>query len=484
MKSGINIKFVIHHLGAILILEAAFMLLDDFISFFYDKKHLLQLFDTTLITLVVGILLFYTTRKLEKLYTDRETFLIVTGGWIIISLFGTLPYLFTGYISSFTDAFFETMSGFTTTGASILINIEGLSKGVLFWRSETHWIGGIGIIVIFITIFNFIKNNNVHQLFSSEFSNVTGQKLYPKVIQVTKMLLIIYVSFTVLETYLLMDGGMSFFDSVCHSFGTIATGGFSTKNNSIEGFSPYIQYVIMFFMLLSGANFNLYIALFSKRKNIFKDEELRLYLFFIFFIGFIITLILFFKMHYDFEYSFRTAFFQVISIITATGFTSTDYLQWPQYAWILLIFLMFIGASSSSTGGGIKVIRVLISLKYIKQLFKKASHPRMVSVIKYNGKPVDPQVVRRVLAFIVMYLLIVVGSAFLLMINDVSATTSFGSVLTCMGGVGPGLELTGPASNFYALPDFSKWVLSFDMLVGRLEIFSVFVLFVPGFWKN
>jgi trk system potassium uptake protein TrkH len=321
-------------------------------------------------------------------------------------------------------------------------------------------------------------------LFSSEFSNVTGQKLYPKVIQVTKMLLVIYVSFTVLETYLLMEGGMSFFDSVCHSFGTIATGGFSTKNNSIEGFSPYIQYVIMFFMMLSGANFNLYIALFSKRKNIFKDEELRLYLFFIFLIGSIITLILFFKMHYDLEYSFRTAFFQVISIITATGFTSTDYLQWPQYAWILLIFLMFIGASSSSTGGGIKVIRVLISLKYIKQLFKKASHPRMVSVIKYNGKPVHPQVVRRVLAFIVMYLLIAVGSAFLLMVNDVSATTSFGSVLTCMGGVGPGLELTGPASNFYGLPDFSKWVLSFDMLVGRLEIFSVFVLFVPGFWKN
>ena len=402
-----------------------------------------------------------------------------------MGLVGTIPYLLTHSIPSFTNAFFESFSGFTTTGSSILSDIEALPKSILFWRAETHWIGGMGIIVLVIAIMPFLKIHGLY-LFYSEASSIDNDKMSTRITKVARNLWFIYLGLTVSEILFLCLGGMSFFDSVCHAFATVATGGFSTKNDSIASFSPYIQYVITVFMLLSGINFAVHFLMLKKNfKKALKNEEMHLYLAIILITGTLLTYILY-KQHpdYNLEYAFRNAFFQVVSIITATGFATADYLQWPVFGIALIAFLMLIGASAGSTGGGIKVIRHLIAFRKIKFQFKKILFPNRVSVIHYNGRAMKEEFVRQIMTFIFTYLILLIASTLIMMLWTEDLPTSFGAVATSMAGIGPGFGSVGPVSNFLHLPAGAKYFLTFLMLVGRLEIYAVVVVFTRTFWRD
>lgn len=459
------------------------MLLATLISILYHESITLKFFLTFVATCSFGILLNVLTRKQRgEEPTRNESFLIVTLGWLILGLVGALPYLVTHAILGFVNAFFESISGFTTTGSSILADIESLPKSILFWRAETHWIGGMGIIVLVVAIMPFLKIHGV-SLFYSEISSVTNEKVSTKVKYAARNLWIIYVGLTFLEVVLLVLGRMPLFDSVCHSFATIATGGFSTQNDSIAGYSAYIQYVIILFMLLSGINFVLHIMLLKgKYKEVIKNEELRLYLLFIVGIGLTITFILYFHEDIGFEKAFRDSFFQVVSVITATGFASADYLQWPVQATLLIALLMLIGASSGSTGGGVKVVRHVILQKKIKSSFRELVRPNAINILHYNKRPLKPEFVSSVMTFIFIYYLIVLSGGMILMLTGLDAAAAFGASATCMGGIGPGFGSVGPVSNFLHLSDFAKYFLSFLMVVGRLEIYAVLIIFTRSFW--
>jgi len=443
------------------------------------------MFLTFLATAAFGILLNAATRKYRRVEPSiRESFVIVTFSWLTMGLVGTLPYITTASIPDFTNAFFESVSGFTTTGSSILSDIEALPKSILFWRAETHWIGGMGIIVLVVAIMPFLKMNGIY-LFYSEASSVDNEKMYTRMRYVARNLWFIYLGLTGIETLLLWAGGMTFFDSVCHSFATIATGGFSTKNDSLAGYSPYIQYVVTIFMLLSGINFTVHaLAIRGNFKNALKNEELRLYLKIIFVVGGLITALLVYQHHeISFEQNFRAAFFQVVSVLTATGFATADYLEWPVQAIGLIAILMLIGASSGSTGGGVKVIRHLIVFKRVKILYKEVYSPNVVRLVRYNGRVVHSDQVTRILAFVITYYAILILSTLIMMIWTSDFATSFGAVATSMAGIGPGFGSVGPASNFLHLPMGSKYFLAALMIIGRLEIYSVLILFTPTFWR-
>jgi trk system potassium uptake protein TrkH len=459
------------------------MLFAAFISILYHEAIVRELFITFAGTCSFGLVLNLLTRNQRGVEPTRsESFLIVTLGWIILGLVGSLPYLFTNSIPQFANAFFESISGFTTTGSSILADIEALPKSILFWRAETHWIGGMGIIVLVVAIMPFLKISGI-SLFYSEISSVTNEKISTKIRYVARNLWLVYVGLTFIEVVLLMLGKMPLFDSVCHSFATIATGGFSTQNDSIASYSPYIQYVITIFMLLSGINFVLHIMLLKGRyKTVFKNEELRLYLLIILGFGLAIAFILFFNGNISFEKAFRDSFFQVVSVITATGFATADYLQWPSQAILLIALLMLIGASSGSTGGGVKVIRHVILIKKIRHTFRELINPKAINLIQYNKLQIKPDFVGQVLTFIVIYYTIILVGGFLLMLTGLDAPSAFGSAATCMGGIGPGFGTVGPVSNFLHLSDVAKYFLTLLMLIGRLEIYAVLILFTRSFW--
>lgn len=435
------------------------------------------------ISLISGYICHYFTRKTELVnFRKKEAYLTVSFSWLIISILGALPYLFSGSIPSVINAFFESVSGFTTTGSSILTDIEVLPKSILFWRSLTHWIGGLGIIVLVIIIMPTLKIGS-YNLFTLESS--LHDRIQPRIKEIGKRLLIIYLSLTFIEAILLCIGGMNLFESICHSFGTIATGGFSPKNSSIGGYSPYIQYIVMIFMILAGTNFTMhYYALKRKFNKIKENEELKFYLVVILFSGIIITAILFFRTNKSLELSFREAFFQVVSIITCTGFATTDYLLWPVYAWILIFFLMFLGGCTGSTAGGIKMARHLIFLKNIQKIFRQLSTMNAIIPLKLNKNIINEETNNSVLSFILMYVLIFVFSSIILVLIGLDGKSAAGSVITTMGGIGPGIGSVGPAGNFAHLPHAAKLILSFLMIFGRLEIYTIIVLFTPGFWKN
>ncbi len=485
-QATLNYKFIINQLGIITIIEAFFMVLTVFVSIKYHEKQEFEIIFSFIITLIVGLILYFSTKKnIEKEFTKRDSFLLVTLSWLIISLFGTLPFILTHSIPNFIDAFFETMSGFTTTGSSILQDIEAQPKSVLFWRSETHWIGGMGIIVLFVALFPYLKTRRIY-LFQAESSVVVEQKAMPKIMNIARSIWLIYVFLTIAEIILLMFGKMSFYEAINHAFATVATGGFSTRNASVGAFSPYIQYVITIFMILAGVNFALYLLLLKKKFNLaFANEELKTYLLIIALSGATITAILLIDGTYKhFEEAFRQAFFQVASIITATGFATTDYLKWSQSAQIIIIMLMLIGGSAGSTSGGIKVIRHLIFFRSLKTMFKQIIHPEAVTPVYYNKKTVPDDVVKNVLVFIITYLLIIFIATVILIFLGVDTTTSFGSTITCIGGIGPGLGSTGPAGNFSQIPQAGKVILTILMLIGRLEIFTILVLFTKSFRSN
>jgi trk system potassium uptake protein TrkH len=483
-----NYSVIVRFLGILLFIEGIFMFSALPFSYYYGGSDSNAIIASGIITIIFGVLFRLITREAdEKSIGKKEGYVIVTFSWVVISIFGTLPYLLSNSISNFTDAFFETISGFSTTGASILTDIEAVPKGILFWRSMTHWIGGMGIVVLTVAILPFLGIGGM-QLFNAEASGPTKDKLHPRITEAAKRLWGIYVLLTVLETALLLAGGMNLFESLCHSFGTVATGGFSPKNSSIAGYSPYIQYVIMIFMFLAGISFTLhYYALKGKFSKIFNNGELKFYLSIIFIASIIIGCFLFYDSYNQYnstEKAFRDAFFQVISIVTCTGFATTDYMQWSFFLWFFIFLLMFSGGCAGSTAGGIKIIRHLLLFKNASLEFKRLIHPNAVIPVKLNGKPVPQDIIFNILAFFLMYISIWAVSSLLLSIIGMDPYSAMGSVATTMGGIGPGLGTTGPASNFSMVPELGKWILAFMMLIGRLEIFTVFILFAPSFWKK
>lgn len=461
------------------------MLLGIPFSIYYGDDDLFPLLLSSGISVSVGFVCWRLFKQQKQELGIKEGFMIATSGWIAIALFGTLPYLLSGSITSFTDAFFETISGFTTTGASILTDVEILPHGVLFWRSMTHWIGGMGIIVLSLAILPLLGVAGM-QLYKAEAAGPTKDKLSPRIAETARLLWGVYVLLTAAEIVLLLFGGMSVFDAMCHSFGTIATGGFSTKNASIAYYkSPFIDYVIATFMFLSAVNFSLhYAALRGDVLNYFKNSEFK---FFILLVGSAIAFVTFVNSvsmpEQNFLDTFRFSFFSVISISSCTGFANSDFALWAFASQFVLFVLMFPGGCAGSTSGAIKNIRIFLLLRNIFAETKRVIHPKGVIPIKFNGRVVEPEILSVIASFFVLYISTFAISSLLLVITGVDLISAMSGVASCMGGIGPGLNALGPMSNYFALPDLAKWVLSADMLLGRLELFTVMVIFTKSFWK-
>ncbi len=481
----LNPRTIIRILGLLLLTEGVFMWFSIPVVLIFGESDALQFLLSGAITLAVGAVAYFSVRKSALVLNRRDGYVIVTGGWILFSLFGTLPFLLTRSIPGFTDAFFETISGFTTTGASILNNIEELSHGILFWRSLTQWLGGMGIILLSLIILPFLGIGGM-QLFSAEVPSPTPDKLHPHVKDTAKRLWLIYLIFTFSETLLLWAGDMELFDAVCHSFTTMATGGYSTKQASIAYWdSPYIHYVITFFMFLAGTNFTLaYFGMHGHFRKIWANEEFRWYLGFIVGFALLITVGLFFTSGGGMEAAFRNSVFQVVSILTTTGFVTADYLLWTPVLGVLIFILMFFGGSAGSTGGGPKIMRIVILLKNSTQELKRMIHPNAVIPVRLNKNAVEERVVTNVLAFIAFYGVIAVISMVLLSALGYDFDTSVGAVAATLGNIGPGIGAVGPSMNYADIHVAGKWFLSFLMLVGRLELFTVLVLFSPLFWRR
>jgi len=479
----INLKLILYTTSLVLLFEGAFMTLAILASIIYDAGSIISIFQSTIITIAIGGILFFLTRKgLDKEPSIKEGFLIVTLGWIILSLFGTLPYILSGSIKSFSDAFFESASGFTTTGSSILTDIESIPKGILFWRSETHWIGGMGIIMLVLAIFPFFKYGGVY-LFGAEFSNLLFTKLKPKLIDTAKRLWFVYILLTVIEIILLYAGKMELFDSICHAFGTIATGGFSTRNASIADYSPYIQYVIMVFMTLSGISFaSHYFLLKGNYEKVINNQELKFFITIIVITGLSISVYLF-NHGYPYEKAFRSSFFQVISIITCTGFSTADYQEWPKYAGAIIFALMFVGGCSGSTSGGIKAVRHLILVKRVFLNIKSKLHPTMIKEVHFNDNTLDDNITSNIISYVLIYLFTFCLGTIIMSCFNLPLSSAASSIATTMGGIGPGFGIIGPSGNFAAIPNPGKYVLSVFMILGRLEILPVIVLITKRFWQ-
>jgi len=477
----INPFIILRILSTIMLIEAVSFIPCMAVAFIYNESLEPFLWSSTITSIIYSIIRILSRDADTGKISNRDTFLVVTLAWVLISLFGTLPYLISGTIPSFIDAFFESASGFSTTGASILTNVEILPSSIIFWRSLTHWIGGIGIIALVIIILPSLKVTG-YQLFSLESS--MKEKIHPKSMGVGLRVMYIYVGLTSIETLLLYLGDMNLFDSVCHSFGTVATGGFSTKNNSLQYYSSYSQYVVMIFMFLSGTSQVVYYYLVKMNfRKISQNEELWFYISVILIVGAMATFILFVKSDRSLEDCFRGGYFQIISIITCTGFCTEDFIFWPAGALFLILIMMFSGGSTGSTSGGIKMARHLIVLKNIQRAFSRLSHPKAVFPVRLNGKIVDESSNISILSFIALYIFLFIIGTIMITANGSDLITSSTSVATCMAGIGPGLGSVGPMSNFSGLPAISKVVLSLLMIIGRLEIITVFVLFSKSFWR-
>jgi trk system potassium uptake protein TrkH len=423
---------------------------------------------------------------------------VVTFGWIVMTLSGTMPYLFTGAIPNFTNAFFETISGYTTTGSTILGDIESLPKGILFWRSLTHWIGGMGIIVLAIAILPLLGIGGM-QLFAAEAPGPSADKLHPRITDTAKRLWLIYFGYTAAETILLNVAGMSFFDAINHAMCTLSTGGFSTKNASLAHWNgqPIIQYIVILFMFLAGTNFVLsYFAFKGKVQKIIKDEEFKLYFKFIIIFTIIAACIIYFNADVglstidhpmiwgEAESAIRHAFFQVVAIVTTTGFVTADFTLWTPFLMVFFFGLMFLGGSAGSTAGGVKVVRHLLMIRNGFIEFKRTLHPNAILPVRYNTKAVDGKIVFNILAFFILYMLSFIVGALGFSMLGLDFESSVGVAASSLGNVGPALGDFGPVNNFYDMPTIGKWWSSFLMLIGRLELFTVLILLTPFFWRN
>lgn len=480
--STINFKSILKIIGLILIISASSFLLCIPVALIYSEP--VAPFLLSFITAgVPGALMYFLIHgRLHEKVTIREGYLSVTMGWLVLGLSGTLPFLFSGEVKGFVNMIFESVSGYTTTGASILTNVEILPRSVLFWRSLTHWIGGIGIILLVIIVLPSLKVGG-YSLFSLESS--LKQKILPRTKSVAQAVLVIYTVITVAETALLTAGGMDLFDSICHTFGTVATGGFSTKNSSISGYSDYIQYVIAFFMFLSAASYVvLYFILKRNFTRVKENEELWFYIFFTTAAVVSVTLVLYFNTGRSFEEALRHSLFQVISTISTTGYATTDYTLWPPTALVLIFLLIFAGGSTGSTTGGIKMARHLIALKNLRNVTVRLQHPSAIMPVKLNGQVVPDSLNSLMTVFIQLYIIIFIVGMIIMLISGIPADEAAGASATSLSCVGPGLGASGNFGNFAHFNGTAKITMVLLMIIGRLEIFTIAALFTRSFWRN
>lgn len=496
--SKLNVRIIFHLMGLLLVVNGGFMLLASICSFAYADGAGVDMVLAGVSTLLIGGLMMYATKNHKKELGKRDGYIIVTFGWIFMSLAGTLPYIFTGTINSFANAFFETMSGYTTTGATILDELETLPEGILLWRSITHWIGGMGIIVLAIAILPLLGIGGM-QLFAAEAPGPGGDKLHPRITDTAKRLWLIYVGYTIAETVLLKVAGMSFFDALNHSLSTLSTGGFSTKNASVAHWNgqPIIQYIIMAFMFLAGSNFVLsYFAFKGRFSRILKDDEFKWYAVFVVLLTTVAGLIIYFRADIGnpteyfpmvwgpAESAFRHALFQVLAIVTTTGFVTADYTAWTPFLTIFFFGLMFLGGSSGSTAGGVKIVRHLIMIKNGMLEFRRSLHPSAILPVRYNARSVQAPIVYNILGFFILYMLSFIMGVLVFSWLGLDYRTALGGAASTLGNVGPALGDLGPMETYSKLPLAAKWWASFLMLLGRLELFTVLILLTPFFWRN
>jgi len=477
----INPLLIVRILSTILLIETISYLFCLPVAFIYKESPYPFCWSAAITALLSAVFYLVSRNSDTDKFSNRDGYLAVTISWIVFSVLGTLPYLISGTIPSFVDAFFESTSGFSTTGSSILTDPEALPFSILFWRSLTHWIGGIGIIALLIIILPSLRVTG-YQLFSLESS--LKEKIHPKTKAIGFRVLFIYLGLTLAEILLLSLGDMNLFDSICHSFGTVATGGFSTKNSSLMFYSHYSQYVVMIFMFLAGTSQVIYYYMVKLNfKKVKQNEELWFYILVVIITGAIASMILLSNSTRTLEESLREGFFQVISIITCTGFVSADYIIWPATGVFLIFLLMFAGGSTGSTSGGIRMARHLIVLKNIKNVFIKLNHPKSITFIRLNGHSISENTNISILSFVVLYLFIFILGTIIIVITGVDLVSASSSVATCMAGIGPGLGTVGPMSKFALMPEISKVILSLLMIIGRLEIITVFAIFTRTFWR-
>lgn len=456
------------------------------VGLYYGDGSTIPLAQSIAVTAICGIVMYVGFRgeAIGSLST-REGMAIVSFAWISVGAFGALPFFLGIESCTVTDAFFESVSGFTTTGASILDNIEGASRGILFWRSLIQWLGGMGIIVLSIAILPFLRVGGM-QLFKAEVPSPTPDKLKPRLKETAALLWKVYILLSVIMVILLKAGGMNLYDALCHTFTTLPTGGFSTRNLSVAHYqSAYLDIVIIAFMVVAGINFTLHYQLLRGRPLVFwKDVECRFFLIIVAVLAAVVSFNIYGNVYKEVGTSIRYGAFQVVSIITTTGFATADYLQWPPMSQLILLVCMFVGASAGSTGGGIKVLRVMVVFKYCYRELFSLIHPQAVAHIKINGKRVPDDVIRSIFGFLALYIGLFVVCSILLAGLGVDVVTSFSAVAASIGNIGPGFGMVGPMSNYAGLPALGKWLLAWCMLLGRLEIYTVMILFVPEFWRK
>lgn len=488
MKYGktIHFRLVFKLLGMLLMVLSAAMILSLGWARYYNEQEVIRpILISIFLTLLSGLILFFSNKSYDhRNISIKEGYLIVTFTWLSMSALGALPYFISGTTTCYADAFFESMSGFTTTGASILHDIESVPKSLLFWRSTTHWLGGMGIIVLTLAILPILGVGGM-QLFVAEVPGSTPVKLHPHMRETARRLWGIYLLFTIAQSLLLMLGGMDFFHSINHAFSTMATGGFSTQNDSIAGYSAYIQYVIIFFMILAGISFALhYLLLKGEFRRVLANEELRFYFSVIGIFTMVLTAGILILHQTGFEESFRQALFQTVAITTTTGFVTADYLQWNHFLWFLIFLLMFTGGCIGSTGGGIKMIRVLVLIKNTRLELKRLIHPMAIIPVRIDKKTIPKNIITNFLAFFLLYILIFFAGAAIMSAYGLDFGSAMGASIATIGNIGPAIGSVGPTENYAHIPEGGKWVLSFFMLLGRLELFTVLLLFSPSFWKK
>lgn len=481
-----RLRYTLHLVGILTFFLGLTMVFPLLFGLYYQDESVLPLLKSIAVTLGTGLVIYLVFRSAKgEVMSHREGMGVVAIGWTAAGLFGALPYYCGGVFSTFADAFFESVSGFTTTGASVLINIEIVPRGLLFWRSLTHWLGGMGIIVLSLAILPFLGVGGM-QLYKAEVPGPAPDKLKPRIRDTAMVLWKVYVLFSAAETLLLMLGGMDLFQALCHTFGTMATGGFSTRQASIGSYhSPYIDTVVILFMLFAGINFSLhYQFLKGDLRAFWRNPEFR------FFIGAVVIFVLavssnvYHTVYETFSEAIRFGGFQVISIITTTGYTTADFEKWPSLSQTILLFCMFLGASAGSTGGGMKCLRIMLLLKHsYKQLFSLI-HPRAVTQVKLGGRPVSDEILHSIWGYFMLYIGLFVLSSILLAAMGVDVATSFAAVAATIGNIGPGLGMVGPTDNYAHIPILGKWLLIVCMLLGRLEIYTILILFVPEFWRK
>jgi trk system potassium uptake protein TrkH len=499
MTSTLNTKIIFRFLGITAILNGFFMFIAYPFSVFHKEDAKWGILNAGIVTVITGLLLYFLNKPKSTNIKKKDGYLIVTLGWLILSVTGMLPYLFSGTIPSVADAFFETISGYSTTGSSILTDIESMPKGILFWRSATHWIGGMGIIVLTIAILPLLGIGGM-QLFMAEAPGPSADKLHPRITDTAKRLYLIYISLTFAQFFLLKIAGMTWFDAINHAMATMSTGGFSTKNSSVAFYNnlPLVQYIIIFFMFVAGTNFVItYFALKGKVRKIFESEEFKYYFFGIVGVsGLIAILIIFFQdpnlqttiqhpmIYGEVESAIRHSLFMVISVVTTTGFVSADFTMWNFFATGIFFALFFTGGSAGSTSGGIKIVRHIVMLKNSFLEFKKALHPNAIIPVRLDGKSIPPTIVFNILSFFIIYMLIFILASVILTLLGLDFMSALGAAASSLGNIGPAIGSVSPVDSYAHLSDAAKWFCSFLMLIGRLELFTVLILFTPFFWRK